>query len=134
MIFAKVYRTSSLVIMPLMLLICLVFRWPAPMIAMAMVVSIVISSPATILLHLVWWLTQKCTIERSFIWMILLAFIPLLSFATAWLFADYVPGKVWFVLLLGMFSGYVGILGHGIHVAQVFNSDKDEREEDYSND
>jgi hypothetical protein len=45
------------------------------------------------------------------------------------LFAHYVPGKVWFLLPLGMLSGYVGIISHGISVAQLFNSDKNEREE-----
>ena len=128
----KVYKSSSMVIMPLMLLICLVFKWPVFMIAVTMIVSIVLSSPATILLHLMMWLTQKRTIERSFAWMFLLASIPLLSFIIAWMFADYVPGKVWFLLLAGMLSGYVGILSHGISVAQLFNSDKNEREENFT--
>lgn len=99
------------------------------MIAIAMLASIVISSPATILLHLVTWLTQKRAMERSFVWMVLFASIPLLSLTAAWLFADYVPGKVWFLLLLGMLSGYGGILSHGISVAQIFNSNQNEREE-----
>ena len=128
MILMKVYKSSSMVIMPLMLLICLMFKWPLFMIVVTMIVSIVLSSPATILLHLMMRLAQKQTIERSFAWMALLASIPLLSFITAWLFADYVPGKVWFLVLAGMLSGYVGILSHGISVAQLFNSDKNERE------
>jgi hypothetical protein len=123
----KVYRSSSLVIMPLMLVICLVFKWHWLMIGLAMLASAAISSPATISLHLMMWLFRKRTVERSFVWILLFALIPLLSLITACFFVDYVPGKVWFLLLLGMLSGYVGILTHVISVAQFFNSKKDER-------
>jgi hypothetical protein len=128
-ILSKVYRSSSLVIVPLILLVCLMFKWHVYMITIAMVGSIVISSPATIALHFMMWLSQKRTLERGFLWMVLFASIPLLSLIVACLFADYVPGKVWFLLLLGMLSGYIGILSNGISVAQFFNSNKDEREE-----
>jgi hypothetical protein len=94
-----------------------------------MLASIAISSPATISLHFMTWLSRKINLERGYAWMILFASIPLLSLLAACLFAHYVPGKVWFLLPLGMLSGYVGILSHGISVAQLFNSDKNEREE-----
>lgn len=125
---AKVYRSSSLVIMPLMLLICLVFKWHWLMIGLAMLASTAISSPATISLHLMMWLFRKRRVEQSFVWILLFALIPLLSLVTACFFDDYVPGKIWFLLLLGMLSGYVGILTHAISVAQFFNPEKNEGE------
>ena len=124
----KVYRSSSLVIMPLMLLICLIFKWHWLMIALATLASIVISSPATISLHFLMWLFKKLNLERSFVWMLLFGSIPILSLVVAYLFADFVPGKIWFLLLLGMLSGYVGVLTHAISVAQFFNSDQNEKE------
>lgn len=128
-ILSKVYWSSSVVIVFVMLSLCLVFKWPMILISLAMLASIVISSPATIALHFIVWLSHKRTLERGFLWMVLFASIPLLSLIAACLFADYVPGKVWFLLLLGILSGYVGILSNGISVAQFFNSNKDEREE-----
>jgi hypothetical protein len=128
-ILSKVYRTSSIVIVPVMLLVCLLCKWSVLMIIVAMLASIVISSPATISLHILAWLSERRKFERSFAWMVLLASIPLLSFVSAWLFADFVPGKVWSLLLLGIASGYVGILSHGISVTQIFNSNQNEREE-----
>lgn len=128
-ILTKVYWSSSMVIALVMLSLCLAFKWPVTLILLAMLASVVISSPATISLYFMIWLSQKRMLERSFLWMVLLASIPLLSLIFAFLFADYVPGKVWFLLLLGMLSGYVGILSNGISVAQFFNSNRDEREE-----
>lgn len=128
-ILTKVYKSSSLIIVPLIFLLCLVCNWPVLTIALAMLASIVISSPATVSLHLMIWLSQKMKLARSFAWMILFASIPLISLIDAWLFADYVPGKVWFLLLIGMASGYAGILSHGISVAQFFNPTQYESEE-----
>jgi hypothetical protein len=128
-ILLKVYRSSSLVIVPVMLLVCLLFKWPVLTTIAVALASIVISSPATVSLHLMVWLCRKLKVEKAFAWMVLLASIPLLSLIAACLFADYVPGKVWSLLLLGMLSGYVGILSHGICVAQFFNSCQNEREE-----
>jgi hypothetical protein len=126
---SKVYRTSAIVIVSVMLLVCFICNWPLVMIGVVMLASLVISSPATISLHIMMWLSQKGNLEKGFAWMLLLASIPLLSFITAWLFADFVPGKVWFLLLLGMASGYAGILTYGISVSQFFNSNQNEREE-----
>lgn len=132
MILTKVYRSSSLVIVAVVLLLCLICKWPVFMIMVAMLASIAISSPATISLHLMMWLSHRVNLEKGFVWMMLFASIPLLSLITAFLFAHYVPGKVWFLLPLGMLGGYVGIFTQGFAIAKFFNSDKDEREEDYT--
>jgi hypothetical protein len=99
------------------------------MIVNAVLASIVISSPATISLQVFAWLFKKMRVEKSFMWMLLLASIPLTSLIIAWLFADFVPGKIGFILLLGMLSSYVGILAQGISVSQFFNSTEYERKE-----
>ena len=60
--------------------------------------------------------------------MLLMAFIPLLALLAAWFFADYVPGKTGFLLCLGIVSGYVGVLSHGISVTKFFNAGENENE------
>ena len=132
MILTKVYRSSSLVIVAVVLLLCLICKWPLFMIMVAILASVAISSPATISLHFMVWLSHKLNLERGFAWMILFASIPLLSLIAACLFAHYVPGKVWFVLPLGMLGGYVGIFTQGLAISKLFNQDKNEREENYT--
>lgn len=129
MVLSKVYQSSSLVILPVVLLLCLICKWPALMIVAAMLASIAISSPATVSLHLMVWLSHKVNLQGGFAWMLLFAFIPVISLVSACLFAAYVPGKVWFLLPLGMLSGYVGILSQGFSIARIFNSNENEREE-----
>jgi hypothetical protein len=129
---SKVFKMSSMIIVPIVLLACLVCKWPVTMIVIALLASIVISSPAMLSLQVFVWLFQKTTFERGFIWMFLLSSIPVLSLIVAWMFADFVPGKIWFVLLLGMLSGYVGLLTNGLSVSQFFNSTPYERKENNS--
>lgn len=128
----KIYGTSATVIVSVITITCLICKWPVLMTAIALTASIAISSPAIISLQILVWLFQKTKFERAFMWMLLLSSIPLLSLISAWLFADFVPGKTGFVLLLGMVSGYVGISFHSISVAQIFNSNKNEREENHT--
>ena len=127
-ILTKVYRASAMVIASVLLLACIIYKWPLLMIAIAMLASIVLSAPAMLSLQLLLWITQKVKLERGFIWMVLMAFIPLLALLVAWLFADYVPGKTGFVMLLGMASGYAAILSYGIPIAQFFKPDGYEKE------
>jgi hypothetical protein len=127
-ILTKVYRASAMVIASVIGLACLVCKWPLFMIAVALLASVVLSSPAVVSLQLMVLISKKIKLERGFVWMILMACIPVLALLVAWLFADYVPGKTGFLLLLGIVSGYVGILSHGISVAQFFNSNQYEKE------
>lgn len=127
-ILSKVYRSSAAVIVSTIILACLVCKWSLIMTVTAILASIVISSPTTISLHLVFLLTQKIRMEKSFVWMMLFSSIPVSSFIAAQLFADFVPGKVWFLLLLGIASGYAGILTNSVTVSQSFNSTEDERQ------
>ena len=127
-ILTKVYRASAMVIASVLLLACIIYKWPVMMIAIAMLASIVLSAPAMLSLQLLLWITQKVKLERGFIWMVLMAFIPLLALLVARLFADYVPGKTGFVMLLVMASGYSAILSCGISIAQFFKPDGYEKE------
>ena len=128
-VITKVYRSSSMVIVPVVFLLCIICKWPVLMVVAALLASIAISSPATFLLHLIMWLSHKTNLQKGFAWMMLFAFIPVMSLVAACLFAAYVPGKVWFLLSLGILSGYVGIISHGFSIAQAFNSNENEREE-----
>jgi hypothetical protein len=128
-ILSKVYGSSSIVIMTTVLLACLVCRWPLWMIAIALLASMIIGSPSMLSLQLLVWLVRGRSFQKSFAWMLLLASVPPFAFIAAWLFADFVPGKVWLLLLMGMASGYVGILTNGISITQLFNSIQYEREE-----
>jgi hypothetical protein len=121
-ILSKVYRSSSAIIISTIVFACLVCKWPLAMTIAAVLASIVISCPSTISLHLMFLLAQKIRIPKAFFWMVLFASIPVTSFITALLFAEFVPGKVWFLLLLGILSGYAGILTNGITLSQSCNS------------
>lgn len=127
-ILTRVYSVSAAVIISVVLLVCLFYKWHFIMIGVALLASIVLSSPATVALHALLWLSRKVKFEGSFPWMLLMASIPLLSLLVAWLFADYVPGETGFLLCLGVVSGYVGILSHGISVAQFFKTGENDSE------
>jgi MFS family permease len=127
-VLVRVYSASVLIMASIVVLICIVCQWPLFMIGVALLASIVLASPATVCLQLVLRLSEKIKLERGFVWMILMASIPLFALLVAWLTADYVPGRTGFLLLLGIASGYVGILSHGISVAHFFNSDRYEKE------
>ena len=124
----KVYRSSAAIIVSTTVLACLVFNWSLAMTITAVFASIVISSPPTISVHLMFLLTQNIRMDKGFVWIMIFASIPVSSFIAALLFADFVPGKVWFLLLLGIGSGYAGILINGISLSQSFNSSNHETE------
>jgi len=127
-ILTRIYGASAIIIGSVVLLICLFYRWHFMMIVAALLASIVLSSPATLALQILLCLSRKIKFEGSFPWMLLMASIPLLALLVAWLFAEYVPGKTGFLLCLGMVSGYVGVLSHGISVAQIFNVHQNEND------
>jgi hypothetical protein len=127
-ILSKVYRSSAAIIISTIVLACFVCKWSLATTIVAVLASIAISSPSTISLHLLFLLTEKIRVKKGFVWIVLLASIPVSSFIAALLFADYVPGKVWTLLLLGMLSGYAGILMNGISVSETFNSSENETE------
>jgi hypothetical protein len=127
-ILSKVYSLSTVVVVSIIMLACFVCKWSLLMTASAVLASTIISSPPAISLHLLFLLAQKIRMEKSFVWMVLLASIPVSSLIIGWLFADSVPGKLWFLLLLGMLSGYAAILMNSISVSQSFNSFDNERE------
>jgi hypothetical protein len=127
-VLSKVYSLSAVVVISTIILACFVYQWPLQMTIAAILACIVISSPPAISLHLLFLLAQKIRIEKNFVWMVLLASVPVSSFIAAWLSADFFPGKLSFLLLLGMLSGYAGILMNSISVSQFFNSTKHERE------
>lgn len=123
-VLSKVYAASTMVIVSIVLLACLLCKWPVFMIMIAVLTSLVAGSPALFSLQILLWLSEKIRLQKAFAWMLLLAAIPPLALVVAWLVADYVPGKIWFLLLLGMAGGYIGMLRHAISVSQFFNPDQ----------
>ena len=105
-----------------MMVLCFLFDWNNPMLAVAISVSFIISLPFTILLHVLFCMIKKVQVARMFFWIILLAPVPLLAFIPAGLFSELVPGDTWFLIVLGMLAAYIGIFTNGISIAQIFNS------------
>ena len=128
-ILSKVYSASSAVIVLVMLTTCMLFKWSPLMSTLTVLASLVISSPALFSLQILLWLSERIQFQKGFAWMLLLALIPPLALISGWLMADFVPGETWVLLLLGIFSGYVGILTHSISVTQFLKSGEHEREE-----
>ena len=126
---ARIFKTSSAVIMPVILAACFLCKWPLTMIGLAMSACLVISSPATVALHFFLWLSRRGRLSVAFLWMLLLSTIPIGSVVVAELFADYVPGRTWIVLLLAALGGYVALLTNSFSVSRFFNPTDHEREE-----
>jgi len=131
---ARIFRSSASVIIPLVLAACMVFNWPLPMMVLAGLASIVISSPATFALHFFLWLSERARFQTAFIWMLLLASIPIGSLVAAKLFAAWVPGRTWLILVLVALSGYLALFVNSLSISQFFNSINYEREKNNSND
>jgi hypothetical protein len=129
---ARNFRTSASVITPVILAACLVCKWPAHMIGLALLACFVISSPSTLALHLFLWLSQRLRFQTGFTWMLLLAAIPIGSLVVAELFAAWVPGRTWIILALVAVSSYLALITNSLAISQIFNSTDHEREENNS--
>lgn len=119
---AKVYRTSSLIILAVLLLICVLFHWSAWGMVPVAAASLVIAAPSMIALHLTCWLLRKLEISMQFAWMLLMALLPLLAILPAAMLADEVPGNAWFLSALGLACGYISLLGNGNAIVKTFKS------------
>jgi hypothetical protein len=133
-ILLRVFRTSLLVIMPVILLACLLCNWPVVMILFAMAACMVISSAGTLSLQINLWLFQRTRFAVGFMWMLILASIPLISLMVASFSAAFVPGRTWLILLLATMSGYFGLFANSLSVSKLFNSFIYGRGDDSSND
>ena len=120
------YGLSTLITVSVTMVLCYLFNWTTPMLAVAMTVSFVISLPFTILLHVLLFMIKKVQLARVFFWIILLAPVPLLAVIPAGLFSELVPGDTWFLVVLGMVAAYTAIFTNGISIAQIFNSSVNE--------
>jgi hypothetical protein len=124
----RVYGSSGVIIVSIILAICLLYNWPIVALANAVLASVVISSPALVSLQVLLWLSQKADMEKSFAWMLLLAFIPPLALLVGWLLSGFVPGKTGFLLLLGSLSAYTAVFAHALSVSRFFNTTTNESE------
>jgi len=99
---------------------CLLFQRPLLITVLTVFATSVISVPALISLQMVIWLQQWINFERTIIWMLLFPIIPLVSLIAAGLLVDFVPGKIGLIILLGMFSSYLGITKYAASVSKLF--------------
>jgi hypothetical protein len=104
------------------------------MILFAMAACMVISSAGTLSLQINLWLFQRTRFAVGFMWMLILASIPLISLMVASFSAAFVPGRTWLILLLATMSGYFGLFANSLSVSKLFNSFIYGRGDDSSND
>ena len=119
---ARVYQTSSIIILCVMLPLCLFFRWDHETTIAVLLLCLVVSAPAVISLNAICWLLKRVALSVAFAWVLLLAMIPLLVLMSAVLFVNTLPGDTGFLMVIGMGSAYAAIFGHGLSVAQLFKS------------
>jgi hypothetical protein len=120
------YGLSTVITVSVTLLLCFLFNWTSDMLTIATTVSLVVSLPFTILLHLLLNMVEKVQVARVVFWIILLAPVPLLAFIPAGLFSQLVPGDTWFLVVLGMVAAYTAIFTNGISITEIFNSSQNE--------
>jgi len=119
-ILLKVNKASLSLIIITVLSSCLLFQRPLLITVLTVFATSVISVPALISLQMVIWLQQWINFERTIIWMLLFPIIPLVSLIAAGLLVDFVPGKIGLIILLGMFSSYLGITKYAASVSKLF--------------
>ena len=117
----RVYLTSLAVILALVGILCLFCRWPwAPMIR-ALIVATVIVLPCVLSVHALILVVGRIKMTRVFAWILLFSLMAVLSVIPAKYFSPMVPGKTLPVILMSILSGYTGILGNGLSIAQHLN-------------
>jgi hypothetical protein len=125
-ILARIYWSTSILVMMLVMISCLVFNWKSSMMLSALTACLVISAPAVIMVNAIHWILQRVVVETAFAWIILLSSIPLLVIVPAILFADELPGDVFFLVVLGLISSYAGLFGHGLSITKLFKPENNE--------
>jgi hypothetical protein len=117
-----VYRASAVSTGCFVIVACLLLKWHPAAVITALVASLAISAPALVSVQAALWTMKRIRTTRAFLWMLLMASIPLFALVPACLLADAVPGKTWFLVVLGVGSGYIGMLAQGGSIAQLLNS------------
>jgi hypothetical protein len=121
-ILLKVYLFSNLMVGSVLLFICLLLGYELKMILVALAGTLVISAPAVLMLHGMFWLLQRLRIAGIAAWILLLASIPLVASVPAYLFVSAIPGDLLVLTGLGMISGYAGLFSQALSISELFNS------------
>jgi hypothetical protein len=121
-VLAKIYWLASAVACLSILVTCLLFNWNLTMMLFSITACLVISAPSVIVVNAMCWLLKRFQLAISFLWILILSSVPVLTMIPALIFCDELPGDVIFLLALGMTSSYVGILRHSQHLTLLFKS------------
>ncbi len=124
-IFARVYVRSNLIILGTLLSLCYFFNWPAELMLVTALISLVVSSPGVLIVHAVTWLLKRWTIPTGFAWIMLLAALPLAVSIPAFVFEESLPGNTMFLIVLGMLAAYVTVFSQGRGISKLFQSIND---------
>lgn len=125
-VLAKIYWSTSIMVMMVIMIICQVFNWGSSMMLTALTACLVMSAPAVIMVNAIHWILKRIVVEVAFAWILLLSSIPLLVAIPAILLADELPGDVSFLIVMGIISSYAGLLGHGLSITKLFKSENNE--------
>lgn len=121
-ILSKVYWSSSAIISAAMLMACVVFEWDRERTIYTMMASLLLSAPALVSVNTFYWLLKKISLSTGFVWMVMMASVPVMVAIPALVFVNEIPGDSIFLLALGVLSCYAGILGQGNSIARLFES------------
>ena len=121
-ILLRVYALSAIFISIMMFCLCLLLNWTMQTTVYSIMASLLISTPALVIVNAFWWLIKNITMSLSFVWILMLSCIPLMVAIPAFVLADNLPGDAVFLMVLGMLSCYVGILSHAGSIAVLFKS------------
>ena len=121
-ILSRVYWSSSALISAVMLLACVVFEWDRERTIYTMMASLLLGAPSLVSVNTFYWLLKKISISTGFVWMVMMASVPVLVAIPALVFVNEIPGDGVFLLALGVLSCYAGILSQGYSIALLFES------------
>lgn len=124
----RMYASSTAVITIIIMVACWLLKWPSTLTLMVFFACLVFSFPFVLALHFLFLLASRIRLSAIFFWMVLLAAIPVLVFIPAEFFEPLLPGRLSFLILLGMVSAYVAVVANGKILAHFFNSDEYEKE------
>ncbi|HEY0354850.1 MAG TPA: hypothetical protein VGC29_01520, partial [Flavisolibacter sp.] len=103
-------------------LACVVFEWDRERTIYTMMASLLLSAPALVSVNTFYWLLKKISLSTGFVWMVMMASVPVMVAIPALVFVNEIPGDSIFLLALGVLSCYAGILGQGNSIARLFES------------
>jgi hypothetical protein len=121
-IISRVYFSSASTISVLMLVVCMFCGWRFSSTIFAITGSLLICAPALLVVNIFYWLLTRIEMQKSIVWIIMMAALPLMVAIPAFVFADQLPGNGIFLAFIGLISCYAGILSQALSISDLFDS------------